>query len=50
MRGLIIIFIIALPFLMDLWRDQCEYWDLCREQKEEEERLRAKVNQLNNKK
>lgn len=50
MRGLIIIFIIALPFLMDLWRDQCEYWDLCREQQEEEERLRAKVNQLNNKK
>lgn len=50
MKCLIIIFIVALPLLMDLWRDQCEYWKLCKKQKEEEARVQAIVNQINNKK
>lgn len=50
MKCLIIMFIVALPFLMDLWRDQCEYWGLCRKQKEEEARVQAIVNWINDKK
>jgi hypothetical protein len=42
MRGLIIILLICLPFLMDLWRDYCDYLEICREQKEEEERFKKK--------
>ena len=50
MKFFIIMFIVALPFLMDLWRDQCEYWELCRKQKEEEARVQAIVNLIDDKK
>ena len=50
MKCLIIIFILCLPLIMDLWRDQCEYWELCRKQKEEDERIRQIVDEINGKK
>ena len=49
MRFFAIMLIVCLPLIMDLWRDQCEYWELCRKQKEEEERIKQIIDEINGK-
>ena len=49
MKCLIILLFIASPLLIDLWREQCAYWELCRKQKEEDQRIQEIVNKINKK-
>ncbi len=49
MKALFIIFLLALPLICKLWDDQCEYWELVRKQKEEDERIKRIVDEINGK-